>query len=426
MSFALRRGPRWWALPLLLLLAGPARAQPGVSTVRELEDEVRKYREPSVSDLLRGTVTADPNNEKHRKALEAEARLVAYRLYMEEYLKPSNPDPARPGDINPQSIQKVFQDYEGDLTALTRNKDQTQAARQIFAHAILERGKEVLKAEMGKKPAPRPIVLMNTARMMARTADLGQGETADALVEILRAPPANNQGAQYWAAHGLHDLLEKAPAGTLTPEQQEKTALALAEFVEKKVTFTQGAPQAETDGYRLLRREAIRALALTRVPAYGDKGKPAWALLKVMSATDIAPEPRMAERAEAAIGLARMRPAKDDQGYQPDYAAQQLVVFGREFASFYQSDYKGKSPSGLPVRILAARLGDELKAMQADVKDPYVGKAAAQLSGILGRMERDDSVTPESLRDWLEANKPMSTSLFKSDPKTAVGTGAGQ
>jgi hypothetical protein len=426
MSSLFRLGPRWWAvLPPLLLLAGIVRAQPpGSATIRELEDETRKYKSTasggtgSISELLKGEVTADPNKEEHKKALEAEARLVAHRLFDKDYHQPYNPDPAKPGETNPKSIHKTFLDYEGDLVYLVRNKDKTQNARKIFGHAVLEQGKEVLQAELRVKPTPRPIVLMNVARMMARTADLGQGETADVLVELLRNPPAGNQGAQYWAARGLHDLLEKSPTA-LNPEQMEKTAQALSEFVEKKVVFTQGAPEAEKDGYRSLRREAIRALALTRLPACADKAKPAWTLLKVMSASDIVPEPRMDERAEAAIGLARMRPpAKNEVGYQPDYAAQQIVAFGRDFGSFYQKEYR---TSGLPCRILAARLNDELKALKDEVKDPYIGEAVTELARALDRMERGDTVTPEALRDWLESHKAPNQALFKSDPKTTLG-----
>ncbi|MBV8547673.1 MAG: hypothetical protein JO088_23260, partial [Acidobacteria bacterium] len=98
MSFALRRDPRWWAvLPSLLLLAGQVRAQPGTSSVPEMEAEVRKYKSPpvgkgSISDLLRGNVPADPNTEDHRKVLDAEAKLIAYRIAIEAYHKPSNPD----------------------------------------------------------------------------------------------------------------------------------------------------------------------------------------------------------------------------------------------------------------------------------------------------------------------------------------------
>src|SRR5262249_39436528 len=108
MSFALRRGPRWWALPLLLLLAGAARAQPGVATVREREEGAGKYRGPpggavSVGALLRGLISAEANNEQHQKARDAEAKLVAYRIFSREYHKPANPDPARPADTNPQS-----------------------------------------------------------------------------------------------------------------------------------------------------------------------------------------------------------------------------------------------------------------------------------------------------------------------------------
>jgi hypothetical protein len=416
-----RPARRCLSLVALLFLVGGLRAQPGTTTVQDLEIEARKFKEPTINDLLRGNVVVDPGKEYHRKALELEARLVAYRLFQSDYLQPYNPHPDRPGEINPKSVQSTFLIYESDLNALVKNRPNTDPAAQVFAHAVLEYGKEVLQAEMRNKPAPRPIVLMNTARMMARTADLAQPETADALLEVLRNPPVGNQGAQYWAAKGLHDLLEKSPPGTLKPEQMEKTALALTEFVDRKVTFTPGAPSAEIDGYRTLRREAVRALAQTRVASAGEKGKPAWVLLKVMSATDIVPAPNLDERAEAAIGLARMRQA-NDKDYCPDYAVQQIVAFVRDFAVEYQKSYK---VSGLPMRILAARLGDELKTFNEEVKDDYVAKAVVKVRGVLTDIELTKSVSPESLRDFLVENKAKNQMLFKSDPKTVVGAGAG-
>jgi len=419
MSLSHRRLALGFAVSSLLLLAGPLRAQPSTD-VTGLERRLREFKNPSVSELLRGLEAADPANDNHKKALETEARLIAARLYSSDYHKPYNLNPDRPGDVNPMSIHKTFIDYESDLTALTKKKEETRVARQLFAEAVLKQGKEVLDWE--KKNQRRPIVLMNVARMMARTAELGQGETADYLADILRDPPAGNQGAQYWAARGLRDLLATAP-DALSPEQAEKTALALCDFIDKQEKFALGVPAAEIDGYRTLRREAVRALALTRLPAYGGKARPAWVLLKVMANSGMVPEARMDERAEAAVGLAHLRPKEKDEDYQPDYAAQQLVAFVGDFADFAQKEGQN---SGLPLKVLAARLGDELKGFQDQLGDPYVKKAVDTARAPLERIEKGQPVTPETLRDWVadKDNQAPVQALFKSDPKTTVAPAA--
>jgi hypothetical protein len=413
MPFVLRSVPRSWVFVLVLLLPGVVRGQaPGDQSLIDLKSKAASFKNPSVNDLLKGAVEADPNSEHHKGALEAEARLMAHRIYFDEAHKPT----AGASDTA-DSIHKIFVDYERDI-ALLADKDKAmrlENARKMFTHSILELGKEVLKKEMGRRPAPRPIVVMNTVRMMARTADLGMAETAEVLAAVLRNPPAGNQGAQYWAARGLRDLLEKSPE-VLGPPQMDATAQALADFIDKRVTFTEGAPLQEIDGYRSLRREAIRALALTG-QASGSKGKPAWVLVKVMSAYDITPKPRMDERAEAAIGVARMRGKNAD--YRTDYAAQLIVAFVRDFATFYQTDYKS-GKSGLPCKILAARLGDELKLLKDQAGDMYVSSAVDKLLDPLAAMEGDRAVSSDQLRQWLDGNKAPNQVLFKSDPYTTV------
>src|SRR4051794_8750977 len=100
-----RRALRCWAVVPLLLLAGPVRAQPGTTTVTDLQAELGKFKSPnSVNALLKGTTPADPTKEEHRDALKAEARYVAYRIHSDEYHKPFNPFADRPGETNPKSI----------------------------------------------------------------------------------------------------------------------------------------------------------------------------------------------------------------------------------------------------------------------------------------------------------------------------------
>jgi hypothetical protein len=432
-------------VPLLLLAAGLVRAEaPGDKTLAQLKQKSAEYKNPSVNDLLKGTEKANPQSQHHKDALESEARMMAFRIYLDDAQLPDIP-------TDRDSIHKIFVDYERDINLLAdKNKRETlPPARMLFTHSVLEMCKEVIAAEVKRRPAPRPLVLMNAVRMMAGTAKLGQPETADALIDVLLKPPAGNQGAQYWAARGLRELLEKYIEQESRPAEEKqlerlpeilddahlaKVADALAEFVDRKVPFAIGAPQQEIDGYRSLRREAIRALALTGVAA-GPKGKPAWVLVKVMSSHDMSPRPRMDERAEAAIGVARMR-AKNSNDYRPEYAAQQMVAFVRDFAIFVQTDYRNGDKSGLPCRVLAARLRDSLNELKTPIEakltgldeknwpkeDAYLVKAIDEAVKTLEAIETNGPVSSDSLRQWLADKKNASPSptLFKSDANTAV------
>ncbi len=94
------------------------------------------------------------------------------------------------------------------------------------------------------------------------------------------------------------------------------------------------APRAQIDGFLLVRREAIAALAQDRYPTLPDKSRPAWLLLKVAANDGIPAVPRLDERIEAAIGVAHAQPDLD-KDYQPDYAAYQLGLFATDFTAHY-------------------------------------------------------------------------------------------
>src|SRR5204862_5746738 len=127
-------------------------------------------------------------------------------------------------------------------------------------------------------------------------------------------------------------------------ERQEKVAQAVLEFLNRRPGgLHANSPPEEVDGYRLLRREALRALAQTHAPALGEKYRPALSLVRfVGNDARVAPPPRLDERLEAAIGLARMRPAKE---YQPDYAAYEIGRFVVEFGSAANREITTSTPA---------------------------------------------------------------------------------
>src|SRR5262245_22972342 len=107
-------------------------------------------------------------------------------------------------------------------------------------------------------------------------------------------------------------------------------------MINRKVAVSDDIPREEKEGFRVVQREAVRALAMNHRPATtDDKGgiveSPALTLLRVARVDGVAPEPRLDARVDAAAGVARMSP-KTFEAYQSDYAAHQLGWFVADFA----------------------------------------------------------------------------------------------
>src|SRR5262249_53225855 len=153
----------------------------------------------------------------------------------------------------------------------------------------------------------------------------------------------------------------------------------------------------EVEGFRVLRREAVKALAQYRAPSIKDQARPALVLLKVVARDGFQPEPRMDERVEAAIGVARMKP-DIDQTYQREYAAQQLGLFVVDFAYRYNTRDRAEMK---PWAVQAARLSDALEVMKAESKNPYVAKAVDDgIRLVLRRIEGKGDVPPNDLTTY--------------------------
>jgi hypothetical protein len=275
---------------------------------------------------------------------------------------------------------------------------------------------------------------VNLARVLARLAkDSGHVETADLLLKVLTATkqglpnPKYVDGARYWALKGLKELLlresQKPPmAAKMSAKLHEQIAEALVQFIERKPVLEKNAPEEELDGLRMVRREAVRALALLPEPLFAGnpKAHTALALLRVLRKDkELVPEPRLDEQLEAAVGLARLRAdAKND--YQPGYAAYHLAYFLKEVAERYAL---GKD-KGEPWKVHGARLFDAFRAMQAAFPNDAAVKAVAPLGlGVGKAIEELKAVDTArgAVITWLNANpQPAVPSVYKSDDKAVV------
>jgi hypothetical protein len=392
---------------------GAARAQnPSDIGLSELEKEEYKQRS-LIKDLLRGTVTANAGDKTHTDAIDFLARFDLYRLANPLYHNPGT----TPMDQR-RTIHRLYEEFDQDVRNIVSGKEKTKDMARLFGLKVIEHARKVLN-----DPKANPLVQVNAARFLARSADLGQPELADALAEILQEPQSND-GVKYWALNGLRRLFaQPVMPPVLSNGRAAKVLPPIMALINRKMAITQATPREEIEGFRSLRREAIRALAQSRVPALSPREQPALLLARVMAREDFTPPVRMDERAEAALGLARMRGVEKDKekDYQPDYAAQQIALFLDEFANWYQT--KNKEEEHRPVRVLAAQLLEALDQLATDSKDPYIAGLVNNPKGgmkkLLETIEKGGNADPSELVTLAAAN-PSSGQLFKSSPDSKV------
>jgi hypothetical protein len=448
----------------ILLVTSPAPGQGGILNKAALDAKETREVRALIQGLFKGEtsdgtpVRVDPKDKEHQEAVKLAAMQVTYPYTWRDVYS------------TPGQVQKVFEELETRLAQLARNKDKVGALAPMYTRQVIDRALQVVEAgkedsvktKTGRKMLTkgRPIVSMNgarvLARLVARPANQTQKQWAEEVLPRLALPAGEKKGngehlagvltglvqdvrhndaVKYWALRGLADLLA-LPAGE-TPvvprearDEAVKAALALA---QRKLPLKASTPAAEVEGYKVLRREAIKVVAQSRTPAVGDKDYPALFLLRV-AADDkrIVPEPRLDERLEAAIGLARLRAAPKDKEYQPDLAAWGIGHFVRDFAEGYTAnrnqvvkDKKGKPISTValrlrPWRVDAARLKEALEGLKDDMKNRYVGVAVGVYVKQLEAVGKDRVPSAADVESWLATNKAPSKVLFHSVPGTDV------
>jgi hypothetical protein len=408
------------AAPALVLLAAalvhaqaPKEVDPlaGVS-MTELADAMGKYSK-KCNDLFKGTTTLDPNDAEQVKALDTAARFTLYRFYDTQIEKP--PKPTDP------SIDQVFKEFEDvQLKPILQFKEKNTGVPQLYTKLMIQHAKEVLQT-------PKQIARLNAARVLEKLTQLGQPELADALLEILDqelqhdAKPnewKRNDGVKLYVLRGLGEMLalQDQNPPKLSKDQEAKVVLALCQCIEREALLAKSSTAEEIEGWRALRREAVRALATGRLASLpgNEKSRPGLVLARVMANDGVKPEPRMDERVEAAIGIARLS-AERDKTYQPEYAVYQVALFVDALAAYVPQAKEEKKP----IKVYAARLFDALEAMQtsnpkSEAVKMVVGKCANVLLSIETSSEGTVNVKAVSdFENWLAANPPKKDSLFE-------------
>ncbi len=373
-----------------------------------LENKYRAHRQ-LIPALFKGQVQADPNDKSHVEAIDVIAKYATYRVYLNHL------------DERPGQVDRAFKEFEGDLNDINRNKPNTQGLADIYREKVRLRALEVIQYDKAK-----PIHKLYNARVLAKVAELGEGKLAETLLALLQ--DANQRDdIRFYALRGLRALLARAALQPMPPvmskDEEAKCSGALIAFLERKPDLPAEPSLEELDGYRMLRREAVRALAQVRTSAFNDKLRPALTLARFAGDDErIQPSPRVDERVEAALGLARVLSAQD-KSYQPDYAAN---LIGKAIAALgvAANEDRGKEVIARrkPWKIEAARLSEALAALKADSgKNAYVSQVVDRGTKTLQAIIKGDLAEPGDLT-WFTTpdNDPPSKELFKGAADSAV------
>ena len=438
------RTVRWLLIPFAFFVSGSSfvHAQKGLE---ELERELRTKHRAILVDLLRGNVEANPNTPGHVEAISAETEYLTRRFI----------DPiftyAPPGAPRTKTMTYLIEQVEIDVRQITRSKNDVRAVAKMYTHYFCQHARKVILSDDRRTP----LSSMCLTAALVELASLGQGELGETLAELieedlrkdmlteaerLRDPDKiPNDGMKYYALRGLQTLLAQPPMPAMVPilskEQELKVVRVLLRLINTTRTFQEGTTTQEIDGFRVRRREAIKALAFVTTPGVPEKmDGAALTLLRVVARdSKLTPVPSIDERLEAAVGLARMKFDRDAD-YHPDYAAYHIGLFLNEFVTYCNTDNQKYQR---PVRVYASRLFEALDSIKIQANDPANKQTAEEkkfalsmvelCQPVLEKLERapDGRVNPndvglDKLKTWVASTRPPNALLFKGVAESTV------
>jgi hypothetical protein len=416
----------------LLLLSLPvlARAQElPPDGIKKLDDAYSREQQNLIGRLARAEI--NPPRPDDEPTIDLCAKYYIYRFTWQE-------DPRAKPKLQTEAgrMQSLYTDFEKLLETIAKGRPDNKAFAIQLGKKLIAHAREVVIGTDGK-PNDKVIARVNVARVLARlAAEPEQEEAADLLVELLKDKD-QNPAVQYWTLHGLREALalglprldEKGTRVEPTPmkkEREESVILALLEFVQRKLPISSTTTPDELRGLRALRREALRALAMSRYPAVLDekkqiKGPTALVLLRVLRKDpSVNPPPGQDEQLEAAVGLARLQ-SKLYDGYLPDYTAHEIGMFVSEFATRYVNEGGDRG-----WKVAAARLTEALStspfSFRADVdkavkdadRKKYILEVVTKSVEILGSIERKaGGLNPAAFGDWIGKTLPKSETVYR-------------
>ena len=373
-----------------------------------------------------------PPTSSSKQLLERAAKAYVYRLTYPQFQERLPPEGSRFDQA------KSVYDISQELFSLfvfpdpSRNIPQSQQLnQQLYMHefttALIEPVERVLQNA-------KPIARINAAIVLAHLGETGDETVVKPLLKILKD---KNQydAVKFWALRGLKNVFraKNTPDVDRFKDTDDVADYIrdMLDFLARKPDLPANATPAEVEAFKIVRREAVRAVAQTRYPAIEKKkavlGRPALELLRIMRNDGVNPEPRFDEQVEAAIGVCLMKP-RLYPNYQVVYALQQLGVFFLDFADKYEKE-RNKQAKSFPWPIESVRLQqalatlDDVDASEAD-KKAIKGFVAEAKGGILKPIQEKGATSVDGLRRWLGKNQlpDNNNTLYKGQKDATIKT----
>ncbi|MFN4259327.1 MAG: hypothetical protein ACK4RK_08505 [Gemmataceae bacterium] len=392
----------------------------------------------------RDSINLGDNREILKKAADWYVNRLTWPQYQGKVQDPKDQNTMK--DVVNQAFERIWTADRLSSTGSFVDPKQPEQRRE-FANEFGKLVTENLRKTLNNS---EPITRINAARILAQVGKSGYDGTIDVAVEILRNPeprPANDAVKLYAARAVKEWYWAKDTLGveSLPKEANAKAVSALLAYLAEKANLANAAQLSpeELEGQRYVRREVVRALALSRAPGLmqdnGQLAQTAYWLLRVARADRLNPPPSLSERVEAAIGVCQLDPKLLKETYSTDYAAYQLAWFITDFATYWNNRAGLPSELGAPIawKVEAARLGVALDQLQRNVAGlPTQGVVTNILSECkkeLDLIEKGDNANPDRLRRLLvaeeEQNRPSNKRVYQNVPdssiQAAANTGAG-
>ncbi len=428
-----------YAAILIASLAGLAFGQPGSP---ELKDLYTKYQagRTQLNSWMSNRTAFDSTKKEDLEALSNYSRFVCRGQTFRDRLSASSdpsvilllelPDNVQK-DISQTMIRAFDQPYAPSLlknyhrtmmeeveAVLLESKDQfvrLNATRVLPSAALaigaLKRdGKPVLDSKDQAEAYNRQIVL---CKKLVESAWKGIPRDDAVLLYSLRG--AREAMAGYSHTVGLRTDREKK--NLVQPDlAQDMTLLNLVgEIAAQMPSWLSNATPEELEGFRSIRREAIRTLGASGRSKVGA-ALPALVLGRILAGDLAKDNYRLDELTDVAIGLAGMR---TEESYNSDLAASLVGNFLQEF--FARHAQKQGIYASFPFVYHAARLNTALQAWDEKPPSPeiktLVGKAKAALTSLEKKQEPQfqEAELIKTLRD----KKPLL--LINGDEKSRIG-----
>jgi hypothetical protein len=336
---------------------------------------------------------------------------------------------------HPKEMYKVVEEFRSLIKSAVgdnwKNKDKEIQENHdkflsLFGRELVKSFQKVLALPVEDfNPKEYESMLVHTSLMLEPLGQVGQPEVATFLAGLVKdpkiparakEPPKESKNAdmrinsvkdviRLYAFKGLRECFMARPPEVFSFTQDpEREAIVdrlqpIVDFLAGPPTLAATASEDEVAAFRYIRREAVRALAETRlhsVPFLDGKtlkAPVAHALARVLAGdkAGMAPPPRLSERLEAAIGLCQMKGEVEANRtavikLQPDLVVGLVGKTVVELAQAYQQDYPnidlktGKLPRQA-WKAYADRMGYALKDLQATLpaKADVARKNAAAL-----------------------------------------------